>query len=373
MDSKNCCQTVTSDSLTAITELLLAWFRAHKRDLPWRRTRDAYAIWVSEIMLQQTQVPTALPYYERFLRRFPTVRDLADASLDDLLAEWQGLGYYARARNLHAAARLVCERHGCVLPASRAELEALPGIGEYTAGAILSMAYGQDEPSIDVNVARVLARLFDYDQPLTKAAGKKALRGYAAALLPPGRAGEFNQAIMELGATICMARVALCDQCPVAAHCRARAHGVQNQRPVADERRVKTIEQERVVALAEQAGQVLIVRRKPDGLLGGLWELPGGEVEPHEDRAQALARHLLADLGLEAQVAEHLAVIKHAYSRFQVTVHVYRCHTGGTPAPANGWDAYHWLSADEISAYGLTGVATRALARVPWAGSGLLL
>jgi A/G-specific adenine glycosylase len=170
-----------------------------------------------------------------------------------------------------------------------------------------------------------------------------------------------------------MARVALFDQCPVAAHCRARALGVQLQRPVAEERRDRTIEQEHVIAVAEQAGRVLIVRRKPDGLLGGLWELPGGEVEPHQDRAQALARHLQAGLRLDAQVAERLAVIKHAYSRFRVTVYVYRCHTSGTPVPANGWDACHWLAADEVDAYGLTGVATRALARVPWAGSGLLL
>ena len=375
---------MTTNVLAAITETLLAWFYANKRDLPWRYagdthpdavgvaggSRDAYRIWVSEVMLQQTQVPTVIPYYERFLQRFPSICDLAAASLDDVLAEWQGLGYYARARNLHAAARLVCERYGGVLPANRAELEALPGIGEYTAGAILSIAYGQDEPIIDVNVARVLCRLFDYSEPLDKAVGKKALRRYALALLlqgrallPKGRAGDWNQAIMELGATLCSARTPRCEECPVAQHCQARAWGIQEQRPL-PKRRPEMTPQELVVAVVEKDGQTLIVRRKPDGLLGGLWELPGGVITPDEDHAQALARHLRNSLGLDAQVGAHLATVRHAYSRFQVTVYVYRCRISGEPQPANRWDAYHWLAAHEIGAYGLTGVATRVLSRV---------
>ncbi|NLD42329.1 MAG: A/G-specific adenine glycosylase, partial [Chloroflexi bacterium] len=193
-----------------IQEALLAWYAAERRDLPWRRTSDPYSIWVSEVMLQQTQVATVIPYYQRFLSAFPTVCALAAADLDRMLALWAGLGYYARARHLHAAARLVMERHGGEVPGDPAAFRALPGVGPYIAAAVLSIAFGQDVAAIDTNAARVLCRLFDYAGDLTRAAGKRTLRALAAALLPAGRAAEHNAAMMELGATICLARGPRC-------------------------------------------------------------------------------------------------------------------------------------------------------------------
>jgi len=254
---------------STISSTLLSWYAEAHRDLPWRRTRDPYSIWVSEIMLQQTQVTAVIPYYVRFLARFPTVRELADATLDDVLALWQGLGYYARARNLHAAAGLVSAQHGGMLPDDRVELLALPGVGEYTADAILSIAFGRDLPAIDGNVARVLCRLFDYAEDPKKAAGKRRLRRHAEALLPKGEAGRFNQAMMELGATICRPRNPLCPECPVAQLCRAHALGVEILRPIPRRRRALP-HREAVAAFVQRDGRVLFVRRLPHGLLGGL-------------------------------------------------------------------------------------------------------
>ena len=350
---------------TAITDALLTWYVAHRRDLPWRRTVDPYRIWVSEVMLQQTQVSTVLSYYERFLRRFPTVSGLAVAELDEVLALWQGLGYYARARNLHAAASVVCGKHGGQLPATQVEMLALPGVGEYTAGAVLSIAFGLDIPAVDGNVVRALCRLFDYAEDPSEAAGKKALRGYAQALLPRGRAGDFNQAMMELGSTLCVRREPSCPECPVRSFCRARALGVQASRPVTKQR-ARVPHREFVAALAERADKLLIVRRLPRGLLGGLWEMPSGEVLDGEDSARGLIRHLRENLGLGCEVGPHLVDAKHAYSHFRITVHVYRCTVHGEPRPANLWDRYHWMSPVETGRYGLTGVTTKILGRLPW-------
>lgn len=359
---------MTPDSLppdyAAITTALLAWYQAHRRDLPWRRTTDPYHIWVSEIMLQQTQVSTVIPYYERFLARFPTVAALAEASLDEVLALWQGLGYYARARSLHKAARIVRDKCGGALPANLAELLSLPGIGRYTAGAVLSIAYGQDVPAIDGNVVRVLCRLFDYDGDPRQAEGQATLRRHADALLPRGRAGVFNQAMMELGATLCAPRTPRCDACPLAAHCRARAQGVQERRPIPKER--KALPHRRLAAaLIEREGKLLLVRRLPKGLLGGLWELPNAEPARDENDEQALARALRTSLGLFVQVGNLLGTVEHAYTHFRVTVGVYRCSACGDPDPGSPWDDHRWLACDELDNYGLTGVTTRALARLP--------
>ncbi len=353
----------------ALSQALLAWYRAQRRDLPWRRTSDPYRIWVAEIMLQQTQVATVIPYYERFLARFPDVQALAKAELDEVLALWQGLGYYGRARNLHAAARLVCERHGGIIPSNPHEFRSLPGVGPYTAGAVLSIAFGQDEVALDGNVARVLCRLFNDDQDPRTAKGRKELRRYAQALLPPGQAGELNQALMELGATICLPRAPRCPACPLGVSCRARSLGVQEERPVA-KRRGELPRREWVAALVEDEGKILAVRRRPQGLLGGLWELPGGEVLPDEEHPQALARILRVHLGLEAAVGEQLATVRHAYSHFQVKVHLYRCAVRGTPTPSGPWDGFHWLASEDYNAYGLTGVTLKALARLGFAVPG---
>jgi len=349
----------------AIAASLLVWYRAHRRDLPWRRTSDPYRIWVAEVMLQQTQVPTVIPYYERFLARFPTVKALAAADLDEVLALWQGLGYYARARNLHAAIQAVCARHGGIIPSSPREFRALPGVGQYTAGAVLSIAFGQDVAAVDANAARVLCRLFDYDGDPTTAEGKKVLHGHAEALLPHGQAGDFNQAMMELGATICLPRAPHCGKCPLGRFCRARSLGVQESRPVSKRRR-ETPHRELLAALVEREGKVLIARRLPQGLLGGLWELPCAECQPDEDQRQVLARAMRESLGLDLSIGAEAVSVQHAYTHFRVTVCVYRCAAQGTPTPSGPWDDCHWLAPHEKGDYGLTGVTAKALARLGW-------
>jgi A/G-specific adenine glycosylase len=255
-----------------------------RRDLPWRRTRDPYAIWVSEIMLQQTRVQTVIPYWERWMARFPTVSALAEAPLDDVLAAWAGLGYYSRARNLHAGAREVDGRFGGALPSRAADLRAVPGIGPYTAGAIASIAFGERAPLVDGNVARVLARVFAIGDDIKSTAGHKALWAAAGALmraLPDAAApGDLNQGLMELGATICAPAQPRCLACPLVRECAAARDGRQDELPVIAARKKESDLPliERTLVWIEEAGEIVLARRAPEGLFGGLWELPPLEV-----------------------------------------------------------------------------------------------
>ena len=252
-----------------LTRALLEHFDAHQRDLPWRATDDPYAVWVSEVMLQQTRVETVVPYYERWLDRFPTVEALADADLDDVLREWQGLGYYSRARNLHKAAAMVREQAGA-FPTDYTSLRTLPGIGEYTAGAVASIAFGERVPAVDGNVRRVVARLYDLPDPTTR-----DIRERVEPLIPDERPGDFNQALMELGATVCSPRSPDCHRCPVRRWCEAQARGVQEERPRPRRRTPIPEETEETAVLVRPDGRALLVRRPEDGLLGGMWEFPG--------------------------------------------------------------------------------------------------
>jgi A/G-specific adenine glycosylase len=267
-----------------IAAAVVAHYAQVQRDLPWRRTRDPYAIWVSEIMLQQTRVATVIPYWERWMARFPTVSALAAAPLDDVLAAWAGLGYYSRARNLHAGAREVDARFGGTLPSRATELRDVPGIGPYTAGAIASIAFGERAPLVDGNVARVLARVFAIEEDIKSTAGTKALWSAASELmraLPETCApGELNQGLMELGATICTATQPRCLVCPLAKHCATARTGRQDELPVVAARK-KASELPllaRTAVWIEHAGEIVLARRTPEGLFGGLWELPPLEV-----------------------------------------------------------------------------------------------
>ena len=260
-----------------IRKLLLEHYDTHRRDLPWRESREPYRVWVSEIMLQQTRVETAIPYYRRWMERFPTIEALADGDEEAVLKVWEGLGYYSRARNLRRSALIVREQLGGVLPRDSRSLKALPGIGEYSAGAIASIAYGEVVPAVDGNVRRVLSRLFDWADPTDA-----TLRARAGALVDPDRPGDWNQALMDLGATICTARSPRCEVCPLAGHCRAMAQGTQELRPASKRRPlVHTISYAVLVAL-NPVGELLMVRRPPDGLLGGLWEFPAVEIGPKD-------------------------------------------------------------------------------------------
>jgi A/G-specific adenine glycosylase len=262
---------------TVIRRLLLEHYDAHRRDLPWRENQEPYRVWVSEIMLQQTRIETAIPYYQRWMERFPTVEALADVDEESVLKAWEGLGYYSRARNLHRSALIVRERLGGVLPQDSQSLKTLPGIGEYSAGAIASIAYGEVVPAVDGNVRRVLSRLFDLEDPTDA-----SLRKRAGELVDPDRPGDWNQALMELGATVCTPRSPRCSACPLTGECRALAEGTQELRPVSKRRpRVRTVSYG-VLLVLKSAGEWLMVRRPSDGLLGGLWEFPAVEVEPED-------------------------------------------------------------------------------------------
>jgi len=281
----------------ALAQALAAWFERSARDLPWRRARAPYAVLVSEIMLQQTRVDTVVPYFQRFLERFPDVCALAEAEIDDVLHLWSGLGYYRRARQLHATAKEVAARHGGVLPAEAEALRALPGIGAYTAGAISSIAYGRREPLVDGNVARVLARLENMDEPVRSPSAVRRLWAIAARLLPDEQPGRFNEALMELGATVCTPRDPRCDVCPVARFCVARAQGREQDLPVVEQKRAVPVVEAVAAVLRDGEGRILLARRKEGGLFGGLWEPPMvegvGSMTP-----PAAARRAFAAIGL---------------------------------------------------------------------------
>ena len=322
-----------------ISAKLLTWWDAGHADWPWRQTDDPYAIWVAEVMLQQTQISTVIPYYERWLAQFPTVEALAAAPLDDVLKLWQGLGYYSRARYVWAAAQQVVAEYDGQLPQTVAELMALPGIGRYTAGAIASIAFGQPAPVLDGNVIRVLARLYNIEDDVTLTATKNRLWQLATELVPVERPGAYNQALMELGQTICHKGTPRCLLCPLAADCLARQQGTQAERPVRPPR--KRIPHYDVVAAiiwhkADEARQpqsrFLIAQRPLDGMLGGLWEFPGGKQEPDETLPQTLQREIMEELGMEVKNGRFLTKINHAYTHFRITLHAFHAyHVAGQP------------------------------------------
>ena len=415
---------------------LLAWFRKHQRDLPWRRTRDPYRIWVAEVMLQQTQVATVLPYYRRFLARFPTVEALAGASGQAVLKVWQGLGYYRRAMNLRAAARAVVRDHGGRIPADPAAFAALPGVGRYTCGAVQSIAFGQRLAALDGNAVRVIARWLALTQTVDRPATRAKLWSAAEALVPergavpfsrrcekgavplsggsleqltvgcsgnsrggqscpprhgtPGHGrsaagktarraacekgavplsgaaaskkgavpffsnppGDWNQAVMELGATVCLPRGPHCGECPVRRHCRAAAKGIQDRIPA--RRRRKPIPHIEVGAgIIWRRGRVLLCKRRTDAMLGGLWEFPGGKRRPGESIQRCIRRELMEECALAVTVGKHLIDVTHTYTHLRVTLRVYHCRAGPGRVKLLGCDDAKWVRPQDIARYPL--------------------
>ncbi|MDL1902750.1 A/G-specific adenine glycosylase [Anaerolineae bacterium CFX9] len=330
---------------------LLAWYDASGVELPWRGADDPYHVWLSEIMLQQTQIETVKPYFARFLAAFPTVTDLAQAPIDAVLKLWEGLGYYSRARNLHRAAQIIAAQYDGQFPREVDALLALPGIGRYTAGAIASIAFGARASVLDGNVIRVLARLTDLEEDVSQAATQAQLWKLAERLLPAERAGDYNQALMDLGRLICKPRAPLCSECPVAAHCLARQRGTQATRPV-KAKRAETPHYDVAAGLIwNAAGELLIAQRPLDGLLGGLWEFPGGKQEPGETLEACLQRELKEELAIEVEVGELFTVVRHAFTHFRITLHAFTCrHSGGEPQ-AIGAQAFAWVMPDELERY----------------------
>jgi len=346
-----------------IAEALLRWYAANRRDLPWRRRRDPYAIWIAEVMLQQTRVETAIPYYERFLARFPTLNALAAAPLEEVLKAWEGLGYYARARHLHRAARILVEQFGGAFPRTLQEWRRLPGVGPYIAAAVLSIAFGEDLPALDGNAVRVLTRLFAIEADPRRPDGRRRLEALAARLLPPGRAGEFNQALMDLGATLCTPRAPRCPECPLQRFCQAFRQGNPEAFPTRPPRR-SLPHYDVTAGVIQEGDRVLIAQRPPEGMLGGLWEFPGGKVEPGEGLEECLKRELREELGIEVEVLGPMMTIRHAYTHMRITLHVFRCRRiEGDPRPIGCADV-RWVRIAELDRYPFPNTDRRIVERL---------
>jgi A/G-specific adenine glycosylase len=343
---------------TRLATGLSTWYAEHRRTLPWRNTRDAYAIWVSEVMLQQTQVEAVVPYYRRWMSRFPTLGRLARADEQEVLGLWEGLGYYRRARQLHRTARLIAADHGGRLPRSVEALRGLPGIGPYTASAIAAFAYGQDEVALDGNLRRVISRLADVDVDPRSPAGEARVLRWARRHLPSGRASEFNQALMDLSAAICQARRPRCGECPLWRFCLARRRGRQTQRPVRSGRRPPP-HRMATAGVLRRGARVLIGRRPADRLLGGLWEFPGGKCRARESAGACLRRELREELGVDVRVGASLGVYRHAYTHFRVTVEAFECRLErGQPRPVEH-TALRWVYPSRLGDYPMGKVARR--------------
>ncbi|MDU7475188.1 MAG: A/G-specific adenine glycosylase [Paenibacillus macerans] len=358
---------------------LLDWYERSKRDLPWRRHRDPYYIWVSEIMLQQTRVDTVIPYFHRFIERFPTIQDLAEAPEEEVLKCWEGLGYYSRARNLQAAARQVVERHGGAVPDNKADVSALKGVGPYTAGAIMSIAFNRPEPAVDGNVMRVLSRYFLIDEDIMKTGTRTLMENLAAELIPEGRAADFNQALMELGALVCTPKSPQCLICPVMARCAGRLAGAEERLPVKSKAKPPRPEY-RLVALVEGGGALggrVLVRRRPDtGLLARMWELPhipadavpgegaGLPDGPAMDRLAAA----LAAAGMPARPGEAWMNAEHTFSHIHWNLRVFRFAAEDAAGQAENDEAENDVAVTG-GTDGMTGSAEAAYGQAPYAGA----
>jgi len=337
---------------------LLAWFDVYKRDLPWRQSKDPYRIWVSEIMLQQTRVDTVIPYYERFMDKFPTLETLADAPEDEVLKSWEGLGYYSRARNLQTAVREVSELYGGIVPNDPSEIATLRGVGPYTAGAILSIAYNRPEPAVDGNVMRVLSRFFLIEEDIAKPATRIKMEKLIRQIIPENRAGDFNQALMELGALVCTPKSPQCLTCPVMEKCEGRLKGKETELPLKKKAKPPRREFRAVVLIegtGEHRGKVLIRKRPDRGLLAGMWELPhvllpevGFEGAESMIADHSLQAELLHDAGVEVIPLEEIQDIEHIFSHIHWHMRVFRCQAKeiswlipeGNEAPA----PYAWIA-----------------------------
>lgn len=356
----------------ALHEALRPWYRAHARDLPWRRIRDPYRVWLSEVMLQQTRVDTVIGYYERFLARFPGADALANAPLEEVLSVWSGLGYYHRARALHRTACVVRDVHGGAFPASVAALRELPGIGDYTAGAIASIAFDAPAALVDGNVARVLSRLFALDADVRSSRGLAALWKLADALVPREAPGEWNQALMELGATVCTPVEPACVVCPVRGSCEARAQGRERALPNVRPKKAPLVER-RVAIVASDNERVLLAQRHAAGVFAGMWEPPSRSLSHEENDADA-ARGFASVLGVRGALSR-AAPVRHTLShrRLEVAVFVGRFSKLRAGVVPDGYERLEAATIAELGDRALTTYARKVLAALPPRSPPLLL
>ncbi len=351
---------MTTPSLFPMRKLV-SWFNKNQRTMPWRSDRHPYTVWVSEIMLQQTRVDQVEPYYRRFMDRFPDTRALARAPLEKVLKVWEGLGYYSRARHLHQSAGEIVNQHGGIFPDRYADLVALPGIGRSTAGAILSLAFDRPYPVLDGNIKRVLIRFYHIRRPVGEAATLNELWRKAEELLPSRKPGRFNEALMELGALVCLPRNPACGHCPLRKTCLAFLHGNPEKLPLKTPRR-KIPHYQVTAAVIRKGKKILITRRPEKGLLGGLWEFPGGKQNPGESLEECLRREIEEELGIEISVGESFMQVNHAYSHFKITLHPFFCrHLKGRIQKIGVMD-YRWVTSAELSDYAFPRADRRVIA-----------
>lgn len=349
---------IAPSTRTAIRRALGRWYAKNRRTLPWRQSCDPYAIWVSEAMLQQTQVKTVIPYFERFMARFPNVAALAQADQQVVLKMWEGLGYYSRARNLHRAAGVVAHQMGGRVPENWDEIRQLPGIGDYMAAAILSIAFGQHFAVVDGNVKRVVARLFCVGTAVNLASGHKLFQNLAQQLLDTKIPGDHNQAMMELGALVCVPRKPRCSSCPVARFCQALKNKVVQDYPKR-RKRAPIKEVNLVAGVVIKKGRILLIQRQPEGLLGGFWEFPNGHLADGDDPAVACARVVQSASGTTVNVIDHIADIRHAYTHFKLHMLVYGCHWQSGRVCLDGPRAFRWVLPGALAKFPLHGAVLK--------------
>ena len=329
---------------------LIDWYEKEARSLPWRETDDPYRVWLSEVRLQQTQVKTVIPYYQRFTETFPTIFDLAGADLQTVLKMWEGLGYYARARNFHRAVNVVCDEMAGKVPGPDEGFRNLPGVGDYIAAAVSSIVFNHPIAVVDGNVKRVLARLFRIDTPVNRSNSHKSFTRAAAGLLDANRPASFNQAMMELGALICKPNNPLCDTCPVIAFCESYQNKETDRYPVRIQK--KALPKRRMaVGVVYKDGLVLITRREPDGFLGGLWEFPCGDIIGRQKPEKACAGHILKQTGLIVKIESRIVDVRHAYTHFTAVMDVFRCRYVSGDVKLDGPTDHRWIRTADIPLY----------------------
>ena len=343
----------SASSRARCAQALLVWFERSMRPLPWRQHYTPYAVWISEIMLQQTQMQRGVQYFTRWMEQFPTIAAVADAPENAILKAWEGLGYYSRARNLHAAAKRIMEEHGGAFPQDPADILALPGIGEYSAGAIASIAFNIPAPAVDANAVRVISRLYDIDTPPAQSGVREFIREAIRSLMPQDQARSFTQALMELGALVC-SKNPRCAECPIAAWCEAKRLGTTAERPVPAKKTVYTTLDMATGILCRQ-GKVLIQKRLPFGVWAGLWEFPGGCLEEGESPEQALVREFWEETEIPVRIDASIATVRHAFTTCRVTLHAFACSPTdavGVPTPVlHAASEALWVTPGELEAY----------------------
>jgi A/G-specific adenine glycosylase len=347
---------------------LLGWFAENARELPWRKTLVPYHVWLSEIMLQQTQMARAMVYFERFLERYPDIRSLAEANEDEVLKLWEGLGYYSRAKNIMRAARLIMTEHAGEFPKTFESVRALPGVGPYTAGAVMSVAYNDPRPAVDANVERVLSRVLDLDRPVSEPAVKRRILSAAWELVPANQARAFNQGVMELGALVCTPRKPACPRCPVSGFCLAQARGTVASRPV-PAAKAEVLRVNMACGVLLSAGRVFIQKRRADDVWPGLWEFPGGVLESGETPEEAMIREFREETELLVRPAGKIAVVRSSYTRYRITLHGFFCQAEPGQDPQRGHCLHEAVEArlvgpQELGSYAFPSGHARLLTRM---------